>query len=295
MGMRLVLSVRPEEKARTDAPGPGSDGPAGWHREASCGDLWPEGRTVGGSVEDGQRRSGEPDATIGAIQIGHEWFPLSTTEPFVFGRADAEGVLGLDANDMGISAIAGSVEMAWGVWWVVNQSTKRPLVLEHPGIPGQLHLAPGHRHALMTDRVDLLVPGAIYTHVLCLTLPESYAAELRGGTGRLSTGTLTGAAVRLTPRDRDALAGLCAGYLESFPRRREHPNTYEEAARLLGGGDWTGAKVRKAVERVKQRYAQDQAVYFDGPQANYDLAARLISDGVLTGADLARLPGRRAR
>ncbi|MDQ6947786.1 MAG: hypothetical protein M3256_16350, partial [Actinomycetota bacterium] len=66
--------------------------------------------------------------------------------------------------------------------------------------------------------------------------------------------------------------------------------TYQEAARLLGE-PWTGDKVRKAVERVKERYAKGD-VYFQGAQANYELAANLISNGILTGDDLGRLAGR---
>ncbi len=227
-----------------------------------------------------------------AVRIADEEFLASTQSPFVFGRTDADGVVGLDANDMGISAVAGSVETAWGVWWVVNQSTKRPLLIEHFGGPSQLRLAPGHRHAATTDRLSVLVPGAIYTHVLEVTLPEAYAGELRGGVGRLTTGTLTGADVSISERERDALAALCAGYLESFPHRREHPNTYEEAANLLGGPPWSGDKVRKAVERVKARFATKGEQYFEGPQANYDLAAHLITGGILSGEDLRRLPGR---
>jgi hypothetical protein len=179
------------------------------------------------------------------------------------------------------------------VWWVINQSTKRPLLLEHPDGTTRLRLAPGHRHALTTDRVDVLVPGAIYTHVLEVVLPDAYVDGLRGGQGALTTGTLTGATVSLSDRERDALAALCAGYLESFAHRREHPNTYEDAARLLGGEPWTAGKVRKAVERVKDRFAAKQNVYFQGPQANYDLAANLVASGVLSGQDLARLPERR--
>jgi len=228
-----------------------------------------------------------------AIEIGEEEFSASAQSPFVFGRADTDGVVGLDANDMGISAVAGSVEMAWGVWWVVNQSTKRPLLVEHPGGPSQLRLVPGHRHPATTDRLSVLVPGAIYTHVLEVTLPPAYASELQGGTGRLTTGTLTGADVSISERERDALAALCAGYLESFPYRREHPTTYEEAAQLLGGPPWSGDKVRKAVERVKVRFATKGEQYFEGPQANYDLAAHLITGGMLSGEDLRRLPGRR--
>lgn len=55
------------------------------------------------------------------IAIGDEQFEASEGHPFVFGRADADGVIGLNPEDMGISSVAGSVELTWGVWWVVNQ------------------------------------------------------------------------------------------------------------------------------------------------------------------------------
>ena len=249
---------------------------------------WSGGHKNGDSTEPSRA---DPAASRAVVMVAGETFEVAADRPFIFGRCDAEGIVGLDQNDMGISAVAGSVEAAWGVWWVINQSTKRPLQLEHAAGQGQLKIAPGHRHALTTDELDVIVVGAIYTHVLQITLPDSYVAELRGGLGRLTTGTLTGESVNLTERDRNALTALCAGYLESFPHRREHPNTYEEAARLLGA-PWTGAKVRKAVERVRERFA-NKGLYFDGPQANYELAAYLIGGGVLSGEDLVRLPARR--
>ena len=221
--------------------------------------------------------------------IGGEEHRAWPDHPLIFGRADAGGMVGLDPNDMGISAVACSVEAAWGVSWVIDQSTKRPLLLEHPGGPAQVRLGPGHRYAITTDQLTVLVPGAIYTHVLEVVVPESYALGLRPGSGRLTTGTITGAHVALSERERDAVVAVCAGYLESFPHRREHPVTYAEAARALGQA-WTS--VRKAVERVSARFANKQDLYFDGAQANYDLAAHLISTGVLTGADLSRLAGR---
>jgi hypothetical protein len=186
-----------------------------------------------GDLEAPGRVTARSDGLCASVVIGGERFTASPERPLVFGRDDGDGVVGLHADDMGISAVAGSLELARGVWWVINQSTKRPLLLEHPGGTTQMRLAPGHRHALTTDRVDVLVPGAIYTHVLEVALPDAYVAGLRGGGGAFTTGTLTGEAVNLSDRERDALTALCAGYLESFPHRREHPNTYEEAARLL--------------------------------------------------------------
>jgi hypothetical protein len=230
-----------------------------------------------------------------SVLIGGEEFHASSERPFVFGRADADGIVGLDANDMGISGVAGSIEFAWGVWWVVNQSSKRPLLIEHPAGPGRLSLAPGHRHAVMVERLNVIVPGVIFSHILDVVLPADYASALRGDPSRLTSGTLVASSVALSDRERDALTALCAGYLEAFPHRREHPNTYEDSARLLGGDDWNADRVRKAVERVKGRFADKEQLYFSGPQANYDLAAHLVAAGILSGEDLARLAGRRAR
>jgi len=230
-----------------------------------------------------------------SVLIAGEEFAAVADAPFIFGRRDGEGVVGLDPNDMGISAVAGSIEAAWGLWWLVNESTKRPLLIEYPGGPGPVRLSPGHRHALVSGQLNVLVPGAIYTHVVEIVLPSTYAGGLAANPGRLTTGTITGAVVSLSDRERDALTGVFAGYLESFPHRREHPNSYEAAAVLLGGqaASWSADRVRKAVERVKARFAAKQSTYFEGPQANYDLAAHLLTASVLSGEDLARLPGRR--
>jgi hypothetical protein len=68
---------------------------------------------------------------VGAlVVIAKEEFAVGTEGPFVFGRADAEDVVGLNPNDMGISAEAGSVECDGALWWVVNRSRKRPLLLD---------------------------------------------------------------------------------------------------------------------------------------------------------------------
>jgi len=234
------------------------------------------------------------DGIRAVVVIDGEQFSASDSGPLVFGRTDAEGIVGLDAADMGISAVAGSVELAWGVWWVVNQSTKRALLIETPAGPGRITLPAGHRHALMHERVDVLVPGAVYTHVVEVSLPAGYSTQLTGAAGRLTTGTLTSAEVSLSERERDALVALCAGYLEPFPYRQEQPRTYAEAAELLGG-DWNPDKVRKAIERVKERFATKESVYFEGSRANDELAGHVIAAGMVNGADLARLPGRQTR
>ena len=83
-----------------------------------------------------------------AVVLAGETFSLSPDQPFVFGRADTDDIVGLDANDMGISAEAGSVECAWGLWWVVNRSRKRRLLLDDDGGGVPQRLDSGHRHAI---------------------------------------------------------------------------------------------------------------------------------------------------
>ncbi|HEV2759194.1 MAG TPA: hypothetical protein VGV86_06450 [Acidimicrobiales bacterium] len=224
---------------------------------------------------------------VPAVLIGSEEFTLSPERPFVFGRADAPGVTGLDARDMGISAVAGSVEAAWGLWWVLNHSRKRRLLLDDGGGGAPQRLDCGHRYAINVCRLGILVPGAVYTHHVEVVLPTSdLACFQRVGP---SSDTI-GAETTLSERDRDVVVALLSGYLDNFPRRQARPRTYQEAAELLGP-PWTRTTVRKQIERLKQRLARSGA-YFEGPQANYDLADHLIGSGLLSPADLDRLPAR---
>lgn len=218
-----------------------------------------------------------------AVLVGGDEFPLEDGQPFVFGRADAAGVVGLDANDMGISAVAGSIEWAWGLWWVVNRSAKRPLLLDTGDGSPPMRLPPGARHAVGRTRLSVLVPGVIFTHRLEVELPVAESTPL--DRARHSSGTITGD-LALTVRDRDVLVALFSGYLEVFPRRQARPRTYQQAADLLGP-PWTKTAVRKQLERLKERLAA-AGTYFDGPQANFDLADHLILNGLLTPDDLLR-------
>lgn len=223
-----------------------------------------------------------------AVLVDEDEFPLEEDRPFVFGRARGDGVVGLDAGDMGISAIAGSIEWAWGLWWVVNRSTKRPLLVDIGDGSPPLRLACGLRHAVGVPRLSVLVPGIISTHRLEVVLPGTTAAPV--DLERLSSGTVTGD-LTLTDRDHDVVVALFSGYLEVFPRRQARPRTYQQAADLLGP-PWTKTAVRKQLERLKERVAAT-GTYFDGPQANFDLADHLILNGLLTPADLDRLRRRR--
>src|SRR4051794_30212754 len=125
----------------------------------------------GGAISDATATARAGQGAVASVLIAGEEFRASPDLPFVFGRADAEAVVGLDGNDMGISAVAGSLEFAWGGGGVVTQPSRRVLRFEARGGPAYLDLAPGRRYAVTTERVNILVPGAIYTHVLEIVLP----------------------------------------------------------------------------------------------------------------------------
>lgn len=216
--------------------------------------------------------------------IGGEQFEVSRERPFVFGRADADGVVGLDASDMGISAIAGAVEFSGGFWWLINHSRKRRLLLDDE-LGGQLQrLDCGQRFAISTSKVSVLVQGAIYTHKVEIAVPESDLARVES---HVTTGTLIVGDLRLSERDKDVLVALFSGYLEAPPRRTMHPSTYHQAATLLGS-PWTPVTVRKQIERLKDRATRNE-LYFDGPHGNYDLADYVMANGLLVPDDLKRL------
>jgi hypothetical protein len=221
------------------------------------------------------------------VLIAGDEFIVSSEQSFVFGRADGDGVVGLDSSDMGISAVAGSLEWGWGLWWLVNHSRKRRLLLDD-GSGGQpQRLECGQRFAINVRPLIVLVPGAIYTHRIEVVIPESDLARVEGS--RLTSGTLVAGDLRLSERDKDVLVAMFSGYLETFPRRTMRPRTYKEAATRLGA-PWTAVTVRKQIERLKER-ASRISVYFEGPHANYDLADYLVANGLLVPDDLARLGG----
>lgn len=227
------------------------------------------------------------DLAEAAVLLDGKRIGLTSAQPFVFGRADAHGVVGLDPRDMGISSVAGSIECDLGLWWVVNRSGKRPLLLDDGagGVPVTLRC--GQRHAINVSRLRVLVRGAIRTHPLTVELPPAELACVLPE--KASSGTLM-FEVEVRDRDRDVLAALASGYLREFPFTELRPRTYGEAASILGS-PWTKTKVRRQVDRFKERLARS-SLYFDGPHANYDLIDYLISNGIIGPSDLSRLPGR---
>jgi hypothetical protein len=226
------------------------------------------------------------------VQIGDQVFLAAPERPFVFGRAPDEerSIVGLNREDMGVSSEAGSIELQSGVWWVINRSAKRRLLIEPAPGADPITVERGHPAAIVTSSVRLLVPGALYTYVLDVTVPEDYAASLqRHNPG--ATGTIVpGAEVDLSTEDRRALAAMFSGYLEPWPHHRELANGYAKAAHLAGPS-WTETAIRRRIETIRERF-REAGYYFEGDRAREDLATHLVGNAILTEADLDLLDGR---
>ena len=150
------------------------------------------------------------------ILVGGHSFTACAGQPFVFGRADDGPVVGLDAEDMGISAEAGSVEYELSLWWVLNRSRKRPLLIEpSPGSPTQT-VGTGERVPLTKTHTVVLVPGVVYTHRIDVHIPAECVVNLKVATSPTS-GTITFGDVALSERDLDALVRTVFGLPPGIP------------------------------------------------------------------------------
>jgi hypothetical protein len=241
------------------------------------------------------------------VCVGDDRLTAAPGRPLLFGRADAApaapaatdvaagpdeaaamapapAIIGLDPQDMGISARALAIEFDQDIWWLANLSAKRNLLLDPGYGTALITLRPGQRHAIAVSPLGILVPGAIFTHRLDVHVPETSLA-LRRPSELGASGTIAAEELHLTTSDRAALAAVYSPLLRSWPRRGAHPLSYQEAAVLLGPA-WTGTAVRKHVERVRQRLA-DAGTFFDGAHAKDDLGPYLLDNAILTASDLA--------
>lgn len=222
------------------------------------------------------------------VWTGGDQLCATPERPLRFGRNNIDGaVIGLDPQDMGISGRAAAVEFDQGVWWVSNLSAKRNLLLDPGSGSALITLGPGQRYAIAMSPLGVLVPGAIFTHRLDVMVPFDALARRKpselGGSGTFVSDDL-----HLTASDRVALTAVFSPLLRAWPRRSGHPLSYQEAAELLGGR-WTKTSVRKHLERVRQRLAED-GWFFEGIYAKDELGRHLLDNGILTASDLSVLP-----
>ncbi|MDP9075512.1 MAG: hypothetical protein M3N98_15370 [Actinomycetota bacterium] len=232
------------------------------------------------------RAEATPSVGVGIRDARYE---ATAERPFRFGReATSDGFVGLDRQDMRISARAGAIEYEQGVWWVTNLSAKRSLLLDLGAGSPVVTLSPAQRHAIASSPLGVLVRGANITHRIEVVVPTTALARHRAS-HLGSSGTIVGDDLHLTAADRAALAAVFSPLLRAWPRRSAHPLTYQEAADMLGG-KWTKTSVRKHVEKVRERLAEAD-VYFEGSLAKYELGQHLLDNNILTTADLSAILG----
>jgi hypothetical protein len=229
-------------------------------------------------------------ATTLTIGLGNQLYEVAAGEGLTFGRS-ARTTLCLDATDLGISRVAGSLEADAGVWWLVNKSTVRPLeVVDDVGI--RTVLPPGRRLAV-TAPITVIVEGATRRHALTIDLPEEAQDSSSSGpvSGPQVDGNPTRAAsdVSLTSADKLALVALFSGYLEPFPRYDPHPKSYADAAARL---DWPRTTLVKRVEYMRTRLTNAGVPNLLGDNALQHLAEWALATGLIGRADLALLPPR---
>lgn len=210
---------------------------------------------------------------------------LTPGDILTFGRAESCSLC-LDAADLGISRLAGSVEYEAGTWWLLNRSAVRALeIIDDIGI--RTVLPPGRRVAV-SGAMTVVVEGSALRHAIGVanTGPGAFGASV--GTTSDVRPTATSEVV-LNAADRLALVALFAGYLEPFPRYDPHPRSYADAATRLGLPRTT---LVKRVEYLRTRLSNAGVPNLLGENALQHLAEWALITGVLRREDLDLLPPR---
>ncbi|MFG2018935.1 hypothetical protein [Actinomadura geliboluensis] len=218
------------------------------------------------------------------VTYGQERHQATETEPVTFGR-DPGCTIRLDPDDHGISRRSGTVRWDGAIWWLVNDSGTRPLVVTDPHIARNL-LPRRRRHPLdIVTRV--IVDGRLGSHVLIVTPHEQPAADASDpGTEPFGLSTVSGLDVKLTEKDLRAVAALFEEFMRTS--RIENIRTYRDAARRIGRHH-TEAQVRRRVENLRRRLRAAGIPQVAGDRGLQHLAEFLVHTGQLTFADVRRL------
>jgi hypothetical protein len=247
----------------------------------------PSGDTSTAADTDGTRTGETGGPAAGAsVTVAGERYELVPGQSFTFGRGTSCDVC-LDATDVGISRLAGSVDCIDRVWFVTNRSSSRPLsAIDVVGF--RTVLAPGRR-MVIDGQLSVIVEGQIRRHELVLVAPgtDDLAAGVPVPDVEDGMPTEVGGGVNYSHEDRQALVALFAGYLQPFPRYDPTPKTYADAAKALG---WPSSTLRKRVEYLRNRLVKAGVPNLQGERAMEALAEHVIATGVITRDDLTLLP-----
>ncbi|CCH32634.1 hypothetical protein ABZ816_37035 [Actinosynnema sp. NPDC047251] len=196
---------------------------------------------------------------------------------FTFGRSSDCDVC-LDSDDLAISRLAGAVEFANELWWLINTSDARQLaVVDEVGIRNQL--GPGKR-VQVEGVCRVLVEGVRAVHELVL---EGPSAQVSSGAPEGGLPTSIGAEVNVNEQDRAALVALFAGYLEEGDRYDPNPRSYAAAAFRLG---WERSTLVKRVEYLRTRLERAGVPNMTGPYALRSLGEHVLTTRMITRSDL---------
>lgn len=218
--------------------------------------------------------------------MGDDRVPLHEGVPVTFGRG-ASCTLVLAHDDVGISRLAGSVELAGGVVWLSNRSAARPIyVVDRLGMRSVL--APGRRIAV-DGTTSVVVEGQVRRHAITVDLAGTgpAAPPVPAAPDPGSKPTNVGLEVIYTADDRLALVALFAGYLHAFPRHDPHPRSYADAAAALG---WPRTTLVKRIEHLRERLTRSGVPGLVGETALEALAVHVLTTAVITRQDLGLLP-----
>jgi hypothetical protein len=200
-----------------------------------------------------------------------------------FGRDPACDIV-IDADDTGVSRLAGMFEHDGERWWVVNLSTKRALHVFQAGYGYPIFPAGKdvpHQWPIQHD-TRLLVPGRWLTYELDLRATPAPDRKRRKGR-KYADARTTDAPVALSDAQRRAIIALCARFLMPADRYEPRINTYAEAAEILSLSPKTvehhltdvRALVARHIVLPEERDQLREAV------CRYFLANRLIGPGDL--------------
>ena len=225
----------------------------------------------------------------GEIVLVHDGTSYEVKEAGIltFGRASSCDIH-LDAADLGISRLAGSVEHEAGTWWIFNRSGRRPLVaVDDIGI--RQVIPPGRRFAVVSS-MTVIVEGSLSRHAISIRVVPAAPVETEpdgpdSGIDEVPP-TLTAAVVVVNDLDRLALVALFSGYLEEFPRYDPHPKSYADAAAALG---WPRSTLLKRIEYLRTRLSNFGVPNLVGDTGLSYLAEWVLTTGVLARSDLELL------
>jgi hypothetical protein len=185
------------------------------------------------------------------VEVSGRRVELTAGGELTFGRDQTCDVC-LDADDLGISRVAGRISHEGEFWIVTNLSRKRALhIVDQTGFAVPLPVAGEgieSRRAVDQPRMTILIAGDSFTHALLLTPDHLPQPGVVPGLPADPVSTRT-QRPHLTDRRREVVVAMAAGYLRPYPRYDPHPRTYQEVADVLG---LSKSQVIKRVEDVRE-------------------------------------------